>query len=133
MKAGKEHVIPLSPRAVTILKTLHDNRLSEWVFPGQAPRKPLSNMAMISVMRRLKFGHFTPHGFRSSFRDWCGDATSFPRDVAEMALAHKVGDDVEQAYRRGSALAKRRKLMEAWASYCTTVKIGNVVPMKVAR
>lgn len=121
MKAGKEHIVPLSSRALAILKALHEKRLSEFVFPGQAPRKPISNMAMTMVMRRLKVGTYTVHGFRSAFRDWCGDATSFPRDIAEMALAHTV-QGVEAAYRRGSALAKRKKLMDAWASYCLTEK-----------
>ncbi|MDX0001574.1 tyrosine-type recombinase/integrase [Sinorhizobium meliloti] len=126
MKAGKEHVVPLSARALAILKALHEKQLSEFVFPGQAPRKPISNMAMAMVMRRLKVGTYTVHGFRSSFRDWCGDATSFPRDVAEAALAHVV-QGVEAAYRRGSALAKRRKLMEAWEGFCMSVKGGGVV------
>jgi integrase len=99
-----------------------------------APKKPLSNMAMTAVMRRMEKGEFTVHGFRSSFRDWCGDATNFPRDVAEMALAHKVGDEVEQAYRRGSALAKRKKLMDAWSAYVSTMKRGeNVVPIRVRK
>lgn len=129
MKAGKEHVVPLSAHAIAILKALHEKRLSEFVFPGQAPKKPISNMAMTMVMRRLKAGAYTVHGFRSSFRDWCGDATSFPRDVAEAALAHVV-QGVEAAYRRGSALAKRRKLMEAWERYCLTEKVGEVIPLR---
>jgi integrase len=128
MKAGKEHIVPLSPRAVEVVEGMKQVRLSDWVFPGREPRKPLSNIAMTAVMRRMGAGEFTVHGFRSSFRDWAGDATNFPRDVAEMALAHKVGDDVEQAYRRASAVAKRRKLMDAWASYCSTKKgSDNVV------
>lgn len=130
MKAGKEHVVPLSAHALAILKALHEKRLSDFVFPGQAPRKPISNMAMTMVMRRLKASAYTVHGFRSSFRDWCGDATNFPRDVAEAALAHVV-QGVEAAYRRGSALAKRRKVMEAWATHCSTAKGGdNVLKMK---
>jgi integrase len=133
MKAGKEHIVPLSSRALGIVQRLYERTLNEWVFPGQAPHKPLSNMAMTAVMRRMGLGHFTVHGFRSSFRDWAGDATTFPRDVAEMALAHKVGDEVEQAYRRGSALAKRKKLMDAWSTYCSTVKGGeNVVSLRKA-
>ncbi|MER8844041.1 MULTISPECIES: tyrosine-type recombinase/integrase [Mesorhizobium] len=131
MKASVEHVVPLSARALTVLEGLKAKRLSDYVFPGAAPKKPLSNMAMTAVMRRMEKGQFTVHGFRSSFRDWAGDATNFPRDVAEMALAHKVGDDVEQAYRRGSALAKRKKLMDAWSAYVSTVKGGeNVTPMR---
>jgi integrase len=131
MKMGKEHVVPLSARALTVLQDLKAKRLSDYVFPGTAPKRPLSNMAMTAVMRRMKKGEFTVHGFRSSFRDWAGDATNFPRDVAEMALAHKVGDEVEQAYRRGSALAKRKKLMDAWSAYVSTVKGGdNVVAIR---
>lgn len=129
MKAGVEHVVPLSARALAVLKGLKAKRLSDYVFPGAAPKKPLSNMAMTAVMRRMKKGEFTVHGFRSSFRDWCGDATNFPRDVAEMALAHKVGDEVEQAYRRGSALAKRKKLMDAWSAYVSTTKGGENVTL----
>ena len=129
MKMGKEHVVPLPARALAVLQGLKAKRLSDYVFPGTAPRKPLSNMTMTAVMRRMKKGEFTVHGFRSSFRDWAGDATNFPRDVAEMALAHKVGDEVEQAYRRGSALAKRKKLMDAWAAYVSLPKRSNVLPM----
>ncbi|MEY9581525.1 tyrosine-type recombinase/integrase [Sinorhizobium fredii] len=129
MKAGKEHVVPLSANALAILKALHEKRISDFIFPGQAPRRPVSNMAMTMVMRRLKADTCTVHGFRSSFRDWCGDVTNFPRDVAESALAHVI-DGVEAAYRRGSALAKRRKLMEAWAAYCSTAKGDNVLAMK---
>lgn len=134
MKAGKEHVVPLTDRAVKIVRDQHEQRISEQaelVFPGRAPRNPLSKMAPHYVMRRLKVGHFTVHGFRSSFRDWVGDSTAFPRDIAEMALAHKVGDATEQAYRRGSALAKRKKLMDAWSAYVSTKKGGdNVVAIR---
>lgn len=130
MKAGKEHVVPLSTRALGVLEGLQAVRMSEqWVFPGRDPRKPLSNMSMTAVLRRMGADEFTVHGFRSSFRDWAGDATNFPRDVAEMALAHKVGDETEIAYRRASAVEKRRKLMEAWASYLFTPKDGKVVRM----
>jgi integrase len=84
-------------------------------------------MAMTMQMRRMEVGHFTPHGFRSAFRDWAGDQTSFPREVAEAALAHKVGDAVENAYRRSDALEKRRKLMSAWANYLDAGKTrGNL-------
>ncbi|MDG4898059.1 integrase arm-type DNA-binding domain-containing protein [Mesorhizobium sp. WSM4976] len=127
MKMAREHIVPLSDRALGVLQGLQAKRLSNYVFPGVAPKRPLSNMAMTAVMRRMKKGDLTVHGFRSSFRDWAGDATNFPRDVAEMALAHKVGDETEQAYRRGSALAKRRKLMDAWSAYVSTVKGGENV------
>ncbi|MFT3811068.1 MAG: integrase arm-type DNA-binding domain-containing protein [Micropepsaceae bacterium] len=128
MKMAREHVVPLSSQAVTLLKSLKEKALGDWVFPSMKPKRPLSNMAMTAVLRRMSVDDVTVHGFRSSFRDWSGDATNFPRDVAEMALAHRVGDETEIAYRRSSAVEKRRKLMEAWARFCTTLpKTGNVV------
>ena len=118
MKAGKEHRVPLSKPALAIVKALHEVRISDYVFPGHAKGRPLSNMAFAMLLKRMKADQYTPHGFRSAFRDWAGDATSFPRDVAEQALAHRVGDATERAYRRADALDKRRKLMTAWADYC---------------
>jgi integrase len=103
-----------------LLKNLGDG---EFLFPGQKPKRPLSNMAMEMVLRRMKIENATVHGFRSSFRDWAGNETSFPREIIETALAHVVGDKAEQAYRRGDALEKRRVLMEAWASYCDPVRL----------
>lgn len=117
MKAGKEHVVPLSGRALDVIDRLATLRMNEWLFPGQAPRRPISNMTMLATMRRMGKGHFTAHGFRSSFRDWAGDHTSFQREVIEAALAHTVESKVEAAYRRGTAIEKRRKLMQAWANY----------------
>jgi integrase len=117
MKARKEHRVPLSSQAVKILKTMAENRISDYVFPGLSVQKPLSNMALAMLMRRMKVDA-VPHGFRSAFRDWCGDETSFPREIAEAALAHQVGNEVERSYRRGDALAKRRALMVAWAGHC---------------
>jgi integrase len=127
MKAGREHIIPLSSAALAVLEKLGVARNDEFVFPGASGKKPLSNMAMTAVMRRMDLGEFTVHGFRSAFRDWAGDQTSFPREVAEAALAHAVGDQTERAYRRGDALDKRRKLMDAWASYLCPVADGVVV------
>lgn len=133
MKMKREHIVPLSARAVAILRDLHALRLNDFVFPSSKPKRPLSNMAMTAVLRRMKVDDVTVHGFRSSFRDWAGDATSFPRDVAEMALAHRVGDEVEIAYRRSSAIEKRRKMMDAWARFCSTPpKAGNVVTLQAA-
>ena len=129
MKAGKEHRVPLTSRALEIVKSLHEVRQSEFVFPGAKQGRPLSNMAMEMLMRKMQRGEFTVHGFRSAFRDWAGDATSFPREVAEQALAHRIGDSTEQAYRRNDALEKRRELMAAWASYCQAKKGGNVIAM----
>lgn len=125
MKAGREHRVPLSDRAAAILAELASVRTGAFVFPGAKSGKPLSDMALAMVLRRLN-AEATVHGFRSAFRDWAGDRTSFPRDVAEAALAHRVGDATEQAYRRGDALEKRRKLMQAWGSFCEP-KTGNVV------
>jgi len=118
MKAGEEHTVPLSEPAVSLLKSLHQFRASHFVFPGQKLGRPLTGMSMEMLLRRMRVEDATVHGFRSSFRDWCGDETAFPREVAEAALAHKVGNMVERAYRRGKAIEKRRKLMEAWGRYC---------------
>lgn len=135
MKMGKEHVVPLSDRAVEILKGLKGEGTNHrFVFPGQ-PRtsegeeRPLSNMSMLMLVRRMGYS-VTMHGFRSSARDWAGDETPFPREIVEHALAHKVGDSVEAAYRRMTALMKRRELMKAWAAYCYPPEGSNVVPIK---
>ena len=118
MKSGRVHRVPLSDRAVAIIRQLGKMRSGEFVFPGRKADRPLGNMSMATILRRLKIEDATMHGFRSSFRDWVGNETHFPREVAEAALAHVVGDAAEQAYRRGDALEKRRALMEAWAAYC---------------
>jgi integrase len=114
MKAGKPHEVPLSGRAIEILEA-EMRRDVEIVFPGL--RGELSDQSLRDLLKALG-ASCTLHGFRSSFRDWCGDQTNFPREVAEAALAHKVGDGTEQAYRRASAIEKRRRLMNAWSSYC---------------
>lgn len=132
MKAGRIHRIPLSERALEILAPLKEARISDYVFPGMRPNKPLSVMAMEMVLRRMSLD-VTTHGFRSSFRDWCGEETSFPREVAEAALAHVIGDKAEQAYRRGDALEKRRALMAAWASFCDPQVDDKVVSLSRAR
>lgn len=114
MKAGKEHRVPLAPATKAILRGLPKD--GEYVFPGNRAGRPLSNMAMQMVLRRMEM-EVTVHGFRSSFRDWAGEATETSREVAEAALAHSVGDGVELAYRRGDAFNKRAKLMIEWAGY----------------
>lgn len=121
MKAGKVHRVPLSARAVEILKAVRPLANGEgeaFVFPSSGG-KPLSDAAFSALFLRMGFKDrpFTPHGFRSSFRDWAGEVSHFPREVAEAALAHTVGDETERAYRRGDALEKRRALMDAWANY----------------
>ena len=120
MKAGREHRAPLSHATIEILEKMQAIRTDEFVFPGSRSGHPISNMAMTMVLRRMGRGDLTVHGFRSSFRDWTADQTNFPREVAEMALAHAVSDKVEAAYRRGELLRKRRQLMEAWARYTVT-------------
>ncbi len=117
MKAGKEHRVPLSPRALTILKGLRKQAQDEFVFPGQQPGKFLSNMAMLELLKRMKLDGLTVHGFRSTFRDWVGETTNFPREVAEAALAHAIKDKAEAAYARGDLFAKRRRMFENWARY----------------
>ncbi len=134
-KTAEPHTVPLSGRAVELLKQLRAGRTGDFIFPSNAPTKrgtskpgmkalaasdrerPLSNMSMLMLLRRLKVEGVTVHGFRSAFRDWCGDATDYPRELAEAALAHRVGNSVEQAYRRSTALEKRRVLMQDWSDF----------------
>lgn len=131
MKAGREHRVPLSDRAANLLAEmkLPGSDADAFVFPGARKSKPLSVMTFDMQLRRMDCD-YTVHGFRSAFRDWGGEETVFPREVAEAALAHTVGDEVERAYRRGDALEKRRNLMEAWASYCVgaTAKADQAEP-----
>jgi integrase len=125
MKAGRQHRVPLSAPALSLVTALREASTSDFVFPGQKPGRPLSNMAMEMLLRRMKRLDVTVHGFRSSFRDWAGETTAFPREIAEAALAHVVGDQTERAYRRGDALARRRELMEAWAKFITSDAEAN--------
>ena len=125
MKAGREHRVPLTQRAVEIVLTMAEVRTGDFVFPGFRHDRSLSNMAMRMTARRAGVEH-TVHGFRSAFRDWAGERTNFAREIAEAALAHAVGDETERAYRRGDALEKRRAVMEAWAAFCEP-NISNVV------
>lgn len=117
-KTGKEHRVPLAPAAIVLLNAMAEIKLNEFVFPGMKQGRPLSDMALLMLLRRMGRSEITGHGFRSSFRDWAAERTNSPNHVVEMALAHAVSDKVEAAYRRGDLFAKRRKLMEAWASYC---------------
>jgi integrase len=122
MKAGREHQVPLSRRAMDILAslTLPGVAPTGFVFAGQKPGTALSNMAMLECLRDLRGRGATVHGFRSTFRDWAGDKTNFPRDVAEAALAHVLKDKTEAAYRRSTALQRRRDLMDEWAQFLTS-------------
>ncbi len=116
-KTGREHVVPLTDASIKVL----GKKGTGLVFEGSRKGGPLGNSAMNLLMNEKRPG-ITVHGFRSTFRDWCGDKTDFPREVAEAALGHAVGNVVEQAYRRGSALEKRRELMTAWARFCVAKK-----------
>jgi integrase len=130
MKAGREHRVPLSLQALAITEQMIALRRSDdpdaLLFPGGNTNRPLSGMSTSMLLRRMGLGKVTTHGFRSSFRDWAAECTNFPREIAEAALAHRVGDAVEQAYRRGDALEKRRELMGLWASY--VVRIAGEIP-----
>jgi integrase len=116
MKAGRSHVVPLSPRALEVLKAMKKLR-SPWVFPGAGLDKPISNMAMLQTLKRMERGDLTVHGFRSTFRDWCAECTTHTHEVCEMALAHTIKNAAEAAYRRGDLLEKRRLLMADWAEF----------------
>jgi len=128
MKAGREHRVPLTRRCLAILAEMQAIG-SPWVFPGARAGRPLSNMAMLEALRDLAPG-VTVHGFRSTFRDWAGDRTQFAREVIEAALAHRVGDSTEQAYRRQDALEKRRRLMDAWSSFLADETGAKIVQMR---
>jgi integrase len=127
MKAGREHRIPLSDSAMAVLAKAENLRDGVFVFSGARAGRPLSGMSMEMVLRRMNVVGVTVHGFRSAFRDWAGNETNFPREVAEAALAHVIGDKAEQAYRRGDALEKRRKLMDAWGRHCEVEKSDDVL------
>jgi integrase len=116
MKAGQLHVVPLSDRVLELLSMLP--RSSDLVFEGARVSRPICDVAMTMVLRRMGRRDITVHGFRSAFRDWAAELTDHQNHVVEMALAHRIGDKVEAAYRRGELLAKRRKLMAAWAAWC---------------
>jgi integrase len=131
MKAGKEHRVPLSEPAMTLLRDLYEVRQGDPVFPGAVKGRGLSNMALLMALRRLGRADLTAHGFRSTFRDWVAEQTNFPSEVAEMALAHTVGDKVEAAYRRGDLFEKRRQLAEAWGGFCSQPADSSIVTRRV--
>lgn len=134
MKGGREHRVPLSDPAIEILETMaQQHGQNGFVFPGGRKRQPLSNMAMLAVLKRMGRTDLTVHGFRSTLRDWAVERTAYPREVCEMALAHAIGDRVEAAYRRGDLFEKRRRMMADWATYCDTLSAkGEVVALPVA-
>ena len=131
MKAGREHIVPLSPAALAVFEEAKGHRIagSNFIFQGTKKGKPLSDMTLTKILRDQGLP-FTVHGFRSSFRDWVGEETSHAGDIAEMALAHTIKDKTEAAYRRGSMFEKRRILMDNWADYCL---VQNWKPIKLVR
>jgi integrase len=131
MKADREHRVPLSGAALAVLKGMQAVRRNEFVFPGRHGQ--FESKALFRVLQRLGRGDITAHGFRSSFRDWASERSTFPREVAEMALAHAIESQVEAAYRRGDLFEKRTRLMAAWADYCgKPARIGEVVSIRRA-
>ena len=136
MKARREHRVPLSTRGLVILRemqTVHHRSDNAYVFPGSKPSRPLSNMAFLMLLRRMDLDDLTVHGFRATFKTWASERTSFQNEIAETALAHAIGDKVEQAYRRGDLFEKRRRLMQQWATFCNTAPAqdspSNVTPL----
>lgn len=130
MKAKNEHTVPLCDEAIDLLRELpHEGDLA---FPGSVAGRPLSDMTLTAVLRRMGRGNLTAHGFRSTFRDWAAEQTAYPAEVVEMSLAHTIVNKVERAYRRGDLIEKRRRLMADWARYCATVApaAGKVLPMR---
>ncbi len=132
MKAGAEHRVPLTDAALAIVQNMPVIDGNPHIFPGDRPSRSLSNMAMSALLKRMGVEGATVHGFRSAFRDWAAEQTAFPREVAERALAHTIGNKTQEAYQRGDLFEKRRKLMEAWTRYCNTVPkaAGNVTPIR---
>ena len=132
MKARREHRVPLSAGALAVLDAVRPLQQGDgWLFPGSRKGAPLSNMAMNMLLRRMKRPDLSVHGFRSCFRDWCAEATNYPREIAEAALAHLLTDKTEAAYQRGDMLERRRRLMEEWWNFCSRpVAIGDVVPIR---
>jgi integrase len=128
MKAGKEHKVPLSDPAIAVLKTMREIRQSDYVFPGFKPGQPIGADALRELIKKLAGADVTIHGMRSVFRDWTADCTSFPNELAEMALSHTIPSAVEKAYRRGSMFERRRRLMDMWGAFCGRLSgVGKVV------
>lgn len=125
MKAGKEHQVPLSEAAIAVLEQVRSGTTTEkdTIFGVRGAAR--SNMAMTMLLRRMAYGHITVHGFRSTFRDWAGEVTDYPRELIEHALAHSVGNNVERAYRRGTALERRRVLMQSWADFLNESRLED--------
>jgi integrase len=130
MKGGREHRVPLSSASVAVLKAMHAIRHGEFVFPGAREGRPVAPITVLTLAKQIGGTDTTLHGFRSSFRDWAAERTTFQREVVEMALAHAIPDAVEAAYRRGDLFDKRRRLMNDWSRFCgKSDAAGEVVPM----
>lgn len=131
MKAKREHRAALNEQALALLKATPGDKRTGLIFPNTKGAK-LSDMTLTAVLRRMGRSDITAHGFRSTFRDWCSEKTNYPRDVAEMALAHTIGDKVEAAYRRGDLFEKRRRMMKEWGKFATTIQTtAKVTPIKI--
>ena len=133
MKVGKPHRVPLSDAAVEILEKMRGVQQGDLVFPGMKSGRPLSNMALLTLLDRMDYAEITSHGFRSTFRDWAGEHAKIPREVAEAALAHVIKDKSEAAYARSDLLERRRPMMALWAQYCgdeSGTGERNVIPMR---
>lgn len=135
MKAGREHRLPLSDRALAILEAVPREAGNDHVFIGDRKERGLSTMALLMTLRRMKRPDLTVHGFRSTFRDWAAEQTAYPNELVEMALAHVITNKAEAAYRRGDMLDRRRRLMQEWAKFCDkpAPKVDNVTPMRAAQ
>ena len=133
MKAGREHYVPLSDAALAILTAIPNAQRTGLVFPGATAGKPMSDMTLTAVLKRMKHTDITVHGFRSTFRDWAGESTSHERQTIEHALAHSLPDETEAAYARGTHLPKRTRLMSEWAGYVISARDDNVVPFEAVR
>jgi integrase len=131
MKASRPHRIPLVTSTVALLKQ-QVGQDPVFVFPGAKQGKPISNMAMLMVLRRMKRNDLTVHGFRSTFRDWAAECTDYPSEMAELSLAHTVGTAVENAYRRSDLFERRRQLMQDWATWCSTPGAKPKTPIESA-
>jgi len=132
MKNRRQHTVPLSEQTIDLITPYLKTQIAPYLFPGAKRGQPLSNMAMGNVLKRMgiETSRAVPHGFRSTFRDWAGEYTHFPRELAELSLSHAVGNAVERAYRRGDALERRRQLMQAWADYCLSSDHHQILPFR---
>ena len=138
MKAQREHRVPLSPRALAIVQDIaagHSGATDAYVFPGGKPGTSLSNMSFLMLLRRMELDDLTVHGFRATFKTWASERTSFQNEIVEASLAHTIGGKVEQAYMRGDLFDKRRRLMQQWATFCTTApadEAKKIVPLRAS-